>query len=128
VAGSLDVTNEAGIDRIRQKSLRMTGYLMYLADTLLSEPPYGFRVLTPRDESRRGGHVALVRDDHSLQIKEALGPRGVVADFRPPDVIRIAPSPLYSTYHEIWTVVSHVREIIDRGEHERLSGDRREIS
>ncbi|UCG53848.1 MAG: kynureninase [Candidatus Latescibacterota bacterium] len=125
VAGSLEVINEAGIEQIREKSLRMTSYLIYLTDELLSQAPYDFRVVTPREPRRRGGHVALTRHDGALGIKEALDLRGVVADFRPPNVIRFAPSPLYSTYHDVWSVVRHLREIIDTGEHDRLSSSRR---
>jgi len=128
VAGALDVIREAGIERIREKSLRMTSYLMFLADELLSGEPYRFRIATPREPQRRGGHVALARDEEALRIKEALGARGVVADFRPPDVIRFAPSPLYSTYHDIWMVVRDLHEIIETGEYERISPKRKPIS
>ena len=62
------------------------------------------------------------------EIKEALGARGIVADFRPPDIIRIAPSPLYSTYHELWTVAQTLREVIDSGEHRNSGGGRKAIT
>jgi kynureninase len=128
MAGALEVLTEAGIERIREKSLRMSDYLMYLADELLSGSPYGFNVLTPRDAARRGGHVALTREMDALRIKEALNRRGVVADFRPPNVIRLAPSPLYNTYHDIWTVVSRIREVIDSGEIEGPSPHHKPIT
>jgi len=118
MAGALEVVDEAGIERIREKSLRMTAYLMYLIDELLCEEPYQFGVLTPSESRRRGGHVALTRDEHALTVKEALERRGVVADFRPPNVIRFAPSPLYNSYHDIWEVVRHLREVVDALEHE----------
>jgi kynureninase len=128
VAGALEVVQEAGIERIRKKSLRMTSYLIYLADELLSGAPYDFQILTPREPQRRGGHVALTRDEDSLNIKESLGARGVVTDFRPPNVIRFAPSPLYSTYHDIWSLVRHLREIIDTGAHKTLASPHKPIS
>lgn len=127
-AAAVEVVREAGIERIREKSLRMTSYLMFLADELLSGQPYRFWIVTPREPRRRGGHVALARDADALRIKEALDMRGIVADFRPPDVIRFAPSPLYSAYHEIWTVCRHLREIIDSGEYEKISPQRKLIS
>ncbi len=128
VAGALDVINEAGIERIHAKSLRMTSYFMDLTGEFLSGTPYDFSILTPREPRRRGGHVALTRSKKALQIKEALDHRGVVADFRPPNIIRLTPSPLYSTYHDIWMVVQLLREIIDSGEHEGLSPQRKIIS
>lgn len=115
--GSLAMINEAGIGRIRRKSLAMTTYLMALVDTHLTEAPYSFRIGTPRQEHRRGGHVALERDVHAEGVCEALIDRGVVPDYRPPNVIRICPSPLYGTYQEIWETVQHLREIIAAGEH-----------
>jgi kynureninase len=128
MAGALEVVNEAGIGTIRDKSLRMTAYLMYLVDELLSKAPYRFRVLTPRPPDRRGGHVALTRDEHALAIKEALGRRGIVADYRPPNVIRFAPSPLYNSYRDIWDVARHLREVVDAGEHDDSSLTRKPIT
>lgn len=125
LAGSLDVVLEAGIDAVREKSLMMTSYLMYLVDEMLGDSPYGFGIGTPREAERRGGHVAIEHGE-AVRVGEALMARGVVADFRPPNVIRIAPSPLYNTYHEIWKVVRHLKAIVDRKEHERAvkRGDR----
>jgi kynureninase len=97
---------------------------MFLVDELLSGEPYSLRIVTPREESRRGGHVAVSREKDALRIKESLTARGVVTDFRPPDIIRIAPSPLYSTFHDVWTAARHIAEIIDSGEFMSV-GDRR---
>jgi kynureninase len=128
LSAALEVAREAGIHAMREKSLRMTSYLMHLVDELLSGEPYAFRVATPRDDRRRGGHVALTRDEDALRIKEALILRGVVADFRPPNVMRFAPSPLYSTYYENWSIARHLREIIDNKEYEKLPQQRKPIS
>jgi len=126
-AGALELTLEAGIDRIREKSLKMTSYLIFLVDSILSAQPYGFSIGTPRDPWRRGGHIALERKEDAMRINEALKARGVVADFRPPDIIRIAPIALYNTYEEIWRIVKNLREIIDNREYENHSRERRII-
>lgn len=117
VEGALSVIMEYGPGAVRERSLRLTSYLIYLVDELLSQEPYTFRIVTPREDARRGGHVALARSADALKIKEALVRRGVVTDFRPPDIIRIAPSPLYSTFDDVRTVVLHIMEIIDSGEY-----------
>jgi kynureninase len=52
----------------------------------------------------------------------------VVPDFRPPNVIRLAPVALYNTYTEVWQTVMHLREIIDNGEHRQFSGERDTVS
>ena len=128
LSGALEAIEEAGIERIREKSLTMTDYLIFLADELLAGPPYGFYLVTPREPERRGGHVALARGGDAMRIKEALGSRKVVTDFRPPDIIRIAPSPLFNTYEEIRAVAGHIREIVDGRDYEEISPERKPIS
>ncbi|MBD3178772.1 MAG: kynureninase [Candidatus Latescibacteria bacterium] len=128
VEGALEIILDAGIERIREKSLKMTSYLIFLVDQLLSGEPYDFDLITPREPEKRGGHVALSRKHDASRIKEALHGRGVITDFRPPDIIRLAPSPLYNTYREIREVVEQIREIIDTGEYLRVSPERKIIS
>jgi kynureninase len=127
IEGSLDLILGVGIDAIRKKSLKMTSYLIYLVDEMLSDPPYGFVIGTPREVERRGGHVAIEHDD-AMRISEALRARGVITDFRPPNVIRIAPIPLYNSFWEIWKIVQHLKTIIDKKEHAKISKTRKAIS
>jgi kynureninase len=126
--GALSVIEQYGIEAIRERSLRLTSYLMYLVDKLVSDGPYSFKVVTPREDSRRGGHVALSRGRDALKIKESLLRRGVITDFRPPAVIRIAPSPLYSSFRDVSETVRSLREIVDSGEYAGLPDPRGQIS
>jgi kynureninase len=125
--GSLKMILEAGIDSIREKSLKMTSYLAYLIEETLSKPPYNFSIGTPREAERRGGHVALEHKE-GMRISEALRARGVISDFRPPNVIRLAPIPLYNTYHEVWKTTQHLGAVIVNKEYERFSEQRKDIS
>jgi len=125
--GSLGIFEEAGMAAVRERSLRMTRFLMDMAGTQLAPAPYGFSIGTPREDARRGGHVALIHPE-GQRIAEALRARGVVPDFRPPDIVRIAPVALYNTYAELWTLVRHLREIIDAREYERFPAERKTIS
>ena len=125
--GSLELILKAGINKVRKKSLKMTSYLMYLVDQELSRVPYNFSIGTPREAERKGGHVAVEHRD-ALRISEALRARGVIVDFRPPNVIRIAPTPLYNSYIEIWSIVQHLKAIVDGREHEKISKTRKAIS
>jgi len=127
VEGALKIILEAGIEAIRKKSLKMTSYLMYLVDESLAEHPYNFAIGTPREPQCRGGHVAIEHKD-GMRISEALRARGVIPDYRPPNIIRIAPVPLYNTYCEIWRVVQHLREIIDKKEYEKFPKERKMVS
>ncbi|MDP2873361.1 MAG: kynureninase [Bacillota bacterium] len=127
VAGALRVTLEAGMEAIRAKSLRLTEYLIFLADELLSDAPDGFSVGTPRKPARRGGHVALEHPE-AVRIVKALCSRGVVPDFRPPDVIRLAPVPLYCTFEDVWQTVRHLQEIVERRDYKHYPPGRGTIA
>jgi len=126
VEGALKIILEAGIETIREKSLKMTSYLMYLIDETLSEHPYNYAIGTPREAKRRGGHVAIEHEE-ALRVIGALRARSVVPDYRQPNIIRTAPTPLYNTYHEIWKFIQHLREIIDRKEYEKFPKERKMI-
>ncbi len=119
--GALEPFERAGMEKIRAKSLDMTGYLIYLVDEVLV--PYGFAVGTPRDDSRRGGHVALEHQE-AIRICKALKARGVVPDFRRPNVVRLAPVALYNTYSDLWHTVQVLKEIVERREYERFPSER----
>jgi kynureninase len=122
--GSLRIVNEVGIERMREKSLRQTEYLMELIERSgLTGPAYGYQIGTPRDPERRGGHVA-VEHEHAPQINGALKARNVIPDFRPPNIVRLAPIALYTSYHELWQVVQHLREIVSSGEYRALEAGR----
>ncbi|MDP9364112.1 MAG: kynureninase [Chloroflexota bacterium] len=117
--GALRHFAEAGIGALRERSLALTGYLMELmeAEGLLGDA-FGYGIGTPWEEQRRGGHVA-VEHPAGARIARALKARGIVPDFRAPNVIRLAPVPLYNTFHEVWRAVRALREIVERGEHLR---------
>jgi kynureninase len=113
--GALEVIEDAGIERIREKSVELTEYLIELADEHLTQ--LGVSVGTPRDSDRRGGHVALEHEE-AYRIAEALRDRGVVPDFRQPNVIRVCPAPLYFSFEDVYRVVETVREVIESGAYE----------
>ncbi len=126
--GSLKIFKEASMERVREKSLKLTSYLIYLLEEEgLTRSPYNFRIGTPRNEKRRGGHVA-VEHDSAASITRALKKRGIVPDFRPPDIIRLAPIALYNTFHETWQVVEVLKDIIESGEHEQFANVRDTIA
>ncbi|MEJ7837719.1 MAG: kynureninase [Thermomicrobiales bacterium] len=115
--GSLSITEEAGIDAIRTKSLAQTDFIIDLIEaTGLTIDPYIYRIGTPLDHSRRGGHVSVEHDD-AARIAIALRNRGMIVDFRQPNVIRIAPIALYTTWHDLWRTIHALRDIIDSGDH-----------
>ncbi len=126
--GSLKIFKEAGIEKVREKSLTLTDYLIFLLEEEgLTRAPYNYRIGTPREVKRRGGHVA-VEHDSAASITRALKKRGIIPDFRQPDIIRLAPIALYNTYYETWQTVEALKQIIDNGEHEQFANVRDTIA
>jgi kynureninase len=102
---SLAIFDEVGMPALRARSVRLTGYLSSLLAGLPVE------VITPADTDARGAQLSL-RFDDATTILGGLAARGVVADFRAPDIIRVAPIPLYNTYHEAWRFATILRELV----------------
>ncbi|WP_410766817.1 kynureninase [Haloferax sp. DFSO60] len=114
--GALDIVEDAGgVGPLREKSLELTDYLIELVDERLP----GCEVGTPRDHDARGGHVA-VEHDEAYRISLALKERGVIVDYRVPNVVRIAPSPAYIGFEDVYRTVEHLREILDGEEYEEF--------
>jgi kynureninase len=119
---ALDVALEAGIERIRRKSIDQASYLVALAEAVLV--PLGFALASPRDPARRGSHISLSHPD-GYRISRALAEEiAVLADFREPDVLRLGLSPLYTTFEEIWAAVDRIRRCVEEGRHLHYPVDR----
>jgi kynureninase len=101
VLASLTLFDEAGMPVLHGKSERLTGYLHYLLERLPGRP---IEILTPADPAQRGCQLSLLARDRPHELLHLLEAEGVVCDFREPNVIRVAPVPLYNTFHEVWTV------------------------
>jgi kynureninase len=110
VDGALNVYDGVEMAQVREKSLDLTAYLMYLIETELAG--YGFTIGNPREDVSRGGHVALEHPE-AVRINEALKAAGVVPDFRYPNVIRLAPVALYVRYAEVYDLVQIIKTIMD---------------
>ncbi len=107
--GALQVIEAAGVDRLRRKSLQLTGYLRDQFRGRLAEA--GFVWATPEADDRRGGHLAL-RHQRARSLSLALRARGFVPDFREPDLLRMAPSPLYSRFADCDDLVAAIGQIL----------------
>lgn len=114
---SLEMFHAAGIEAVRTKSLRQTRFLMEGVDVLLDG--MGFGVATPREDARRGAHVAVTHAE-AARLNKALKLNGVVPDFRPPDIIRMGPVALYTGYADIAGALLTLHDIVERGGHLKL--------
>lgn len=96
---SIALFDEVGMPVLRHKSARLTGYLEYLIDRI---PAGRYEIITPRDPTQRGCQLSLLVHEDARECEQALEAAGVIGDFREPNVIRVAPTPLYNTFHEVW--------------------------
>ncbi|MEU8372411.1 kynureninase [Micromonospora sp. NPDC048894] len=108
---ALDVLADAGMDRVREKSLRLGELIIELADAWLV--PHGFQLASPRDPRRRGGHVSLYHPE-ALRISRALVDAGVVGDYRVPDRLRLGPAALYTRHVDVWDAMDRLRDLAER--------------
>jgi kynureninase len=109
--GAIQLVNDIGIGRIRKKSLALTEFMIELIDSELAG--LGFSIGTPRAPEQRGGHIALQHPE-AARICKALKQRGVIPDFRPPNIVRLAPSPCYTSFAEVSETIAIVRDIAER--------------
>ena len=110
---SVDQFQRAGMVALREKSRGLTGYLEQLIDARLAE---AIEIVTPRDEAQRGAQLSLrvkAGRDAGRSLFEHLQSRGVLGDWREPDVIRISPAPLYNNHEDVLRFAQAAREWID---------------
>lgn len=103
---SLALFDEVGMAKLREKSLRLTGYLEFLLDHFGGD----YEVLTPREPEARGCQLSIRLGSRAQETFDALQAAGCVCDLRKPDVIRAAPVPLYNSFHDVWTLARVLSE------------------
>jgi kynureninase len=103
------IVERAGISRIREKGIALTALAVRLVDERLGS--FGVSVASPRDSARRGAHVAIAHPD-ARALCAGLIDRGVIVDFRRPDVIRLGLSPLVTRFVDVWDAVEVLRSLV----------------
>ncbi len=103
---ALEIFDSAGMDPIREKSVRLTGYLEFLLDRM---PRKSVELLTPRDPAQRGAQLSLRLPSANRGLVGRLALAGVVCDFREPNVLRAAPAPLYCGFADVRRLVAALR-------------------
>jgi len=100
---SLDIFDEAGIHNLREKSLKLTSYLEFIFNDVVSKyPEFKIEIITPTDPQQRGAQLSIKLIGTDKVFFEKLTKAGVISDFRSPDVIRVAPAPLYNNFEDVY--------------------------
>ncbi|MFQ3214088.1 MAG: kynureninase [Marivirga sp.] len=110
---SLSVFEETGMEALRKKSIQLTGYLEYLI-LELNKSEKVFELITPSNPEERGCQLSLFTLKYGKALFDELMKRGVVGDWREPDVIRLAPVPLYNTFEEQFRLSEILKESIQK--------------
>ena len=97
---SMDIFDEVGMERLRAKSERLTTYLEFLLE---QKPQEGFSIITPRDPAQRGAQLSLRVTKNGRAVCESLAQHGIICDWREPDIMRVAPVPLYNSFLDVHT-------------------------
>ena len=126
VEPAVDLLLEAGMERLRAKSVQQTEYLIYLAEQWLL--PLGFSLGSPRNPEQRGSHVSL-RHPEGYRISRALVESPppalrVIPDFREPDIIRLGVAPIYTRFSEIQRAMARLRQVVEDRLYESYSEER----
>ncbi|MHA2105759.1 MAG: kynureninase [Candidatus Hodarchaeales archaeon] len=108
---SLDIFDEVGIGRLREKSLNLTNYFEYLLKENLNEK---ITIITPNNTEERGCQLSVVVKHNPKKIHKQLHPNGIICDWREPDIIRCAPVPLYNSYADIYDFVQILQQLIEK--------------
>lgn len=126
VEPALDLILEAGINRIREKSVNLSTYFITLFKEYLL--PLGFTIGSPEDHNQRGSHISIRHPEAyricKALIDERIGNKLVIPDFREPDNIRLGFAPLYNTYNEIFEAVMEIKDIVELKYYENFKPNR----
>jgi len=106
----LDVVLEAGMDAVRQKSLALSDLFIQLVEERCAGHP--LRLATPREHAQRGSHVSFLHPD-GYAVMQALIARGVIGDYREPEILRFGLTPLYFGYADVWDAVEILKDVLD---------------
>jgi kynureninase len=107
---SMDIFDEARIERLRAKSELLTGYLQFL---LNQKPSETFDVITPTDLAQRGAQLSLRIKRNGRNVCDALTKKGIICDWREPDIMRVAPVPLYNSFLDAYVFAENFLKAVD---------------
>jgi len=109
IRASLDTFAEAGFENLRKKSEKLTGYLEFLLDEMKND---AINVITPRNPEERGCQLSIQVKNADKNLHTKLTETGVISDWREPDVIRVAPAPLYNSFEDVYRFSEKLKDVL----------------
>jgi kynureninase len=109
VWASLKIFEEVGMEKLRKKAIALTGYTEFLVKSLGKDV---INIITPSDPNQRGSQLSIQVKSADKSIFDTLTEKGVIADWREPDVIRISPVPMYNSFEDAWKFYQLLKESI----------------
>lgn len=110
IKASLDMFNEVGMDALREKSIKLTGYFEFLINELNNDK---IKIISPSNPMERGCQLSIQVKDADKSLHQKLTKAHIITDWREPDVIRCAPTPLYNTFEDVYRMVEKLKEILN---------------
>ncbi len=99
---ALEIFDEVGMEKLRAKTMKLSGYLEFIIDDVSSRKGNCLEIITPREWNQRGCQLSVVAHGYGRDLFNTLMQNGVIPDWREPNVIRLAPVPLYNSFEDIW--------------------------
>jgi kynureninase len=110
---ALEQFDRAGLANLRAKSEGLTAYLEFVIAEVARVINTHMEVITPGDPQQRGAQLSILAHGHGRSLFDELTRRGVVADWREPNVIRVAPVPMYNSFEDVWPVGQILKECLN---------------
>lgn len=114
---SMHIWQTVDMEQVREKSLALTDWFIQCMEPVVQK--YGFGCITPTDHAQRGSHVSLTTDGDGYAIVQALIARGVIGDYRSPNVMRFGFTPLYVSYTDVAMASAHFGAVMDNAEYDK---------
>jgi kynureninase len=112
IKASLDLFDEVGMEALREKSQKLTGYFEYLINEIDSND---ISIITPKNPKERGCQISIQVKNADKSLHQKLTENNIITDWREPDVIRCAPTPMYNTFEDVWQMVKGLSSILSKG-------------
>ena len=111
---ALDIFDEAGMDALCAKAEKLTGYMEFIVDEIsrTQDEDHQLEIITPRDKKQRGCQLSIIAHGRGKGLHKKLVENGVITDWREPNVIRVAPVPLYNSFEDVWRFGEVLRECL----------------